>query len=969
MLRGRLIPSTLVAALGVLAVAGSVCAEPDVRGALHGIPLRGGLAGALAAIGDPAPADRSQFLLEVIRRVHDGPASSVEREALLTRLLAHLDRSATSAADDTLPLPLSPELWTSAVFGGRVQADALIAAILRSRDAALLYSALLSLDDATRAWLEDHPALLTELATRSAAFLVAAPGLRIAGGAVQVPGGDAAVPVWQAVVGKEPRDPAAFIRAIVAPAQAPLAYFFGSLAQLTAPQIAFALQLGAADPAVRVDAGRRLLSVYERLVAGWRIDHRPFWRPTLDPALLLADLRVDRDGVPVLPGTRAFWSAAMETRDDDRFTPLSAAETQSLATGEAAGFAWLCEQLFKGGQIAQRRPYEMALFASRTIGSIAPASVSDSLVVIRATANYGALITALERAGMSDVATFARTVRRASQLSAIDDQARLSRAVGQFQASVVLLTRAAQRQIITTDALSQLLVSLADVELTDRGEYQGRLVRWWKDVVARHISPASAMSGSATSSPGRGNESLVHPYADAVNELDADVIRLLAGPIAGGARFVDWEGTRYRLDFAFAEATRLARVLGAHPRPFLSSALALVEIAEGLADPSIARETLQQHATTAERVQELVAWPGLDRPVSALARAAAERGARGPQALAPMATAFRGFADELFARGGMEMVYAIALGQPDRAMISAADAASRHDFGLRLFGRMGPWRYPVSGADRMRDWHVNGSLFALDVKLADFSLVRVSNRPPPMRPTLNDADRRVLIEAVVLTEAAALEDGDRDAIVAAMRRGQSRLAAARTVADAGALADEIRLSAARRTLLGWVTAHDRERVDAFLSPTELLWLGLDRRPLDSRLNAWGAPGEPRLGCLCLRLLDPRPLDALAGRWDSGILASGFADLNLRLAEILAEMKMPAPLLSPVLAAATLELINTAVSRDQDDRRGLVEFVRTVAAERVELYLALLTSGGPLVAVGQAVESAGQETVRTREGAR
>jgi hypothetical protein len=126
--------------------------------------------------------------------------------------------------------------------------------------------------------------------------------------------------------------------------------------------------------------------------------------------------------------------------------------------------------------------------------------------------------------------------------------------------------------------------------------------------------------------------------------------------------------------------------------------------------------------------------------------------------------------------------------------------------------------------------------------------------------------------------------------------------------------------------------------------------------VEPRFHAWGAPGEPRLGCLCLQMMDRRPWESLAGRRNSGILASGFPDLNLRLAELLAELKMPAPLLGPVLASATLDFVNTVASRDPDDRRGLVEFVQALRAEHVEQYLALLTTDGPLVPISDATQA-------------
>jgi hypothetical protein len=84
-----------------------------------------------------------------------------------------------------------------------------------------------------------------------------------------------------------------------------------------------------------------------------------------------------------------------------------------------------------------------------------------------------------------------------------------------------------------------------------------------------------------------------------------------------------------------------------------------------------------------------------------------------------------------------------------------------------------------------------------------------------------------------------------------------------------------------------------------------------------------------------------------------MFVSGFADLSLRLAELLADMQMPASLLGPVLASATLDFVNTGVSRDEDDRRGLVEFVQALDKQRLEQYLALLTTDGPLVPIEDA----------------
>lgn len=173
-------------------------------------------------------------------------------------------------------------------------------------------------------------------------------------------------------------------------------------------------------------------------------------------------------------------------------------------------------------------------------------------------------------------------------------------------------------------------------------------------------------------------------------------------------------------------------------------------------------------------------------------------------------------ADDLAARGLIEWTYAAALGPRDSLSISAAEAASRHDLGLRPASskRVGVWALPVTGSDAVQAWHVFGSLLGLDIALADFSLVRMSSKPPP-RPTITEIDRRVFIETVVLIEPRRLSDSDRDAIVTAVRAGRARVKALRSPEDLGEIPQTLNLSGQRQTLLAWTIAHDPARVDAF----------------------------------------------------------------------------------------------------------------------------------------------------------
>jgi len=259
---------------------------------------------------------------------------------------------------------------------------------------------------------------------------------------------------------------------------------------------------------------------------------------------------------------------------------------------------------------------------------------------------------------------------------------------------------------------------------------------------------------------------------------------------------------------------------------------------------------------------------------------------------------------------------------------------------------------PVEGTDPTQQrWRVFCSLLGLDVTLAKFSLVRLSKKPPP-RPMLGELDRRVFTDAIAIVQPQSLSDADRDTIVTAIRAGRARLDAARSSTDVRGIASAIDLGPQRQTLLAWMMAHDPARVATFLAPTELFWLGAG----DARvagLDAWGAPAAARNGCLCLQVVRGRSWEIFTGRWNTGMLVSAFPDLNFRIAELLSDLHMPASLLAPVLTSATLDFMNSTVSRDQDDRRGLVDFVQELQPEKVEQYLALLTTNGPLVPLDDA----------------
>ena len=284
-----------------------------------------------------------------------------------------------------LPLPLTPSIWIDVVFGGRATTRTLVRSILASREASLFYYALMSLDDETRAWLATEPALIEEVVTRHAgAFVAAAPGLRVRAGAVRVPGGPPAEAGWEALVRRRVHDPADFTRALLSGNDGALAWNFGAMAQLSPGEIGLAFDLQSSDAETHGAAVRRLLyAVFQTLA--WKVEARTFWRPPLDPALLVSALPLDGSGRPVLPGTRQFWTAVFA-----REAPRDDFNTNALASGEAIDFTTLSEQIFDADALARRSRYNLVLFAARRVRRVSPENVHDSVTAVRAAARFPA---------------------------------------------------------------------------------------------------------------------------------------------------------------------------------------------------------------------------------------------------------------------------------------------------------------------------------------------------------------------------------------------------------------------------------------------------------------------------------------------------------------------------------------------------------------------------------------------------
>ena len=307
----------------------------------------------------------------------------------------------------------------------------------------------------------------------------------------------------------------------------------------------------------------------------------------------------------------------------------------------------------------------------------------------------------------------------------------------------------------------------------------------------------------------------------------------------------------------------------------------------------------------------------------------------------------RGLADVLG-----DLAYAAALGPAESAPAASEGIGRRHRFGFEeaspLGGPRPEWTLPREVAGPGLRWHVAGALLGLDVALARLALRRLETDVPPM-PLLSAADRRAFAEGAALVRVTALDDAGRDRIAAALQRGRTRLrqAAADPIALARVAAD-LRLRDWRRGALSAIARHDPAHFESAFTLGEELWLGSETDPP----AAWGTSARWDDGCLCPRLRRPAPLDELAGRTADGRLAALSPDLHLRIAELMAEMQLPARLAPAILSLALQDLIDEAAPAYLEDALSIARYARGLDRTRVEDYVAALVGRGPLSPVAE-----------------
>lgn len=303
----------------------------------------------------------------------------------------------------------------------------------------------------------------------------------------------------------------------------------------------------------------------------------------------------------------------------------------------------------------------------------------------------------------------------------------------------------------------------------------------------------------------------------------------------------------------------------------------------------------------------------------------------------------------------VELVYALSMGTGEELPLRPADAAARHVFDAPAGMATQAWSAPAIVVDEGMRWHVRGSLLDLDVALAPLGVRRASRRLPPRRPNLNTADRRVLLETIALVprpmHGSELAAGVRDALARARVQLDD---AARSATACEALVGRLVARPGRAARLAWRCRYDASSVAPAVTLVEQLDLGeFDLRRFcaehgggSGRRCVAGAPAQPVSGATGLWLSRDERARA-SGHWGSGVSASVFPDLTLRVLGLLGELGIDARALPEVMASVTWEFVSEVPATYPDDWNALQQMVWTLDAEAVERALALQTSGGVL----------------------
>jgi primosomal protein N'' len=835
-----------------------------------------------------------------------------------------------------LPSPVSAEVWTKVVFERPMPLRSVFGAVMRDRQAALLLYGLTGMTPPTRAFLSSHPDLLQHF-HRDVAGVVAAFGsaLRIdGGGQIVVPGGAENRELWEALVDERLDEPEKFARRLFERDNGRLAYFLDTIGRLDRPHQAFALGLWLKDRGVRVERLKALYHVFADFDPQWSVTERPFSKPLSDPATLLAAVHVGPQGDLVAPAFRKLWAEAFDGID----IPGTDARLKDPAEDGVADAAWLAEHL--SGQLAAERRVlrERFLFGQRVFRTAGVGDLSNVLVSLRGVGRFPAVMAVLERMGITRPETYAAVVRRALALEQVDSPRHAVPVLTQYQAGLALIDRGVRTGAFAAATADALVSSLTAVPLTGNG-YEGGVLQWLDNILRKRL-------------PGGDGD-----------ELELRMLQALAESSEAVSSF-EWEGAAQVTDVGGTSLAQLQAVRAKQGGNRVDMLLAVWREVTALRATGLTPADVKTHAlalgAAGAKLAAPRAWPDVpeDLPEAKKIIEKSVKSLSGITKAKDVAKAARevepvtDLVDFLLGETLTALVYVPVLGDPAGLIGPASDVSHRHDFGLiakpgmPIVSRRTAWQRPANDSADGAGQSLKGSLLGADIALAKKQLRRLSTDRVPS-PRLDTNEIGAFIETVALTNPAHLTSSALVDIGRSVGEGRARIAAAAHDANAlDRLAEDVAMTGNRRQLVSWVAQSDVGRVEDLFATSELFWLGTETAE-HADLSDWGTSALAVDGCFCKAFAAPGAWDWLSGRPGSAQLATAVSDLNLRVSEHMAALKVPAALFTAVLGMATQDFIDNARPIFDDDWLGIVAYAGRITREQVEDYVAALVASGPV----------------------
>jgi len=914
----------MTAVLAVCAVA-----SPAFSQTIWGsVSLAGGAGPARQAAGLGAADRPAVSLLVDLARAANAQlvADDIDPVAMLQ---AHLARQSPTAADGrtTIPVPL-PDLWSQVVFH---RTDFGLSDLIGDPKALLLYLGLVSLDSETLEWLAGQPGVFEELYdARAGTFAAFGRSLHVRGSVVVVPGGPDEIPVWEEIVGERVTDAPAFVTRVLSRSHGRLAFLYDTAEHLDPPARAFLLGRHLSDPSRWADRRRFLGGIrdgFEKFGPTWRADERPFFRPVVDPALVLTTVAVNADGT-VGP---SWWSGVLE-----RVTTSCSWSREARPWRRrppVADAAWLLGWVFDKTGVPDERVAMLRLLQRRFSGR-SEAELGDIEVALCARQHVPALVLALDRMGVDTPALYADLTLASRRMTEAGSAGLAT--LRAWQAALALIEQSARQRQLPVATVERLLTSLVESAPDRPSEPNGAIATWIFDT----LLPASVFEGPAD------------------EPLEAAVFATLVGLDSTPGVEFEWEGLPYRLDLAAAAARSATRVRDVAMGPRLEHLRRLVHASRRLGaeprPPDADRAALAALRDASSAMVDTVGQPidsdlgrAIDSAIRAFEQAASRQGAAASGRQRELLTVVDAMAGEVLPA----LAYALAMSPVSGPPEIYAESYRFHDLGADLpsgrFEAMA-WAVPKVTTRPEGGSRVTGAMLGLDLARASDRLRRVMSDGLVDSPIITETDFNAGTARLVLRAREAHWQTTGAEVAAAIARGRDLVSRWRAEPPPDAVVEGTLRRAAvsewRVSLVRWLLlVGDAVGLSDFFTMADFYRLGTDE-PLPA---AWGQSGWLIESCWCLRAPERRAPEDWLGRTAS-LSASVSPDLPLRLTELLNELRLPHALLEPMLPMALQDAIDHARQISTADWEAFA-WPRHLPSSRVEDYMLALLADRMLAA--------------------